>query len=55
MIYVVLGVPNTIYRSAQSETWIYGTVNNPVSINFFFKSGQSLYRKRLRPFKVADL
>lgn len=36
MIYVVLGVPNTIYRSAQSETWIYGTVNNPVSINFFF-------------------
>lgn len=36
MIYTIFGSPNTVFRSANSETWIYGSANNPLSVNFFF-------------------
>lgn len=36
MLYVVMGPPSTIYRTSNSETWVYGTVNNPASLNFMF-------------------
>jgi GWxTD domain-containing protein len=36
MLYVIMGAPTTIYRTSTSETWIYGTVNSPTSLNFMF-------------------
>ena len=36
MLYIIFGSPNTIYRGALSESWIYGTPNSNLSLNFFF-------------------
>jgi GWxTD domain-containing protein len=36
MLYIVLGVPNTVYRSSSTETWIYGTPNSTLALNFMF-------------------
>jgi GWxTD domain-containing protein len=36
MIYVIFGMPTTIYRSSESESWTYGTPNSSLSLNFFF-------------------
>jgi GWxTD domain-containing protein len=36
MIYVVLGSPSTVYRSSVSESWIYGSPNSALALNFFF-------------------
>jgi len=36
MIYVIFGVPNTVYRSSSTETWIYGTPNSTLALNFMF-------------------
>jgi GWxTD domain-containing protein len=36
MLYLVFGQPNVVYKSADSETWVYGQTNNPLSLNFFF-------------------
>ena len=36
MIYIIYGSPGTIYRSAESESWTYGTPNSSLSLNFFF-------------------
>lgn len=36
MLYIIFGSPNTIYRGAISESWIYGTPNSNLSLSFFF-------------------
>lgn len=36
MIYVIFGSPGTVYRSNESESWIYGTPNSSLALNFFF-------------------
>jgi hypothetical protein len=36
MIYIIFGSPGTIYRSDESESWIYGTPNSTLALNFFF-------------------
>jgi len=36
MIYVIFGAPNTVYRSSSTETWIYGTPNSTLALNFMF-------------------
>ena len=36
MIYIVFGPPNIVYRSDESESWIYGEENNFFSITFTF-------------------
>lgn len=36
MIYIVFGAPNIVYRSDESESWIYGEENNFFSITFTF-------------------
>lgn len=36
MIYIVFGAPNTVYRSSSTETWIYGTPNSTLALNFMF-------------------
>jgi GWxTD domain-containing protein len=36
MIYLIYGAPNTIYRSATSETWTYGEENNINSLQYSF-------------------
>lgn len=36
MIYIIFGSPGTVYKSAESESWIYGTPNSPLALNFFF-------------------
>jgi GWxTD domain-containing protein len=36
MIYVIFGSPGTIYKSDESESWIYGTPNSSLALNFFF-------------------
>lgn len=37
MIYIVFGAPNIVYRTDDSESWIYGEENNFFSITFSFK------------------
>lgn len=37
MIYIVFGPPNIIYKTSNSENWIYGEENNFMSLNFAFK------------------
>jgi len=36
MVYIIFGKPNNVYKSANAESWIYGTPNNALSLNFFF-------------------
>jgi GWxTD domain-containing protein len=36
MIYIIFGKPNNVYKSANAESWIYGSPNNALSLNFFF-------------------
>jgi len=47
MVYTVLGKPNNVYKSSTAESWIYGTANNALSINFFFT-------KVINPFSDND-
>ncbi|HBG69887.1 MAG: hypothetical protein A2W93_14840 [Bacteroidetes bacterium GWF2_43_63] len=37
MIYIVFGAPNIVYRTDDSESWIYGEENNFFSITFTFE------------------
>jgi len=37
MIFIIFGVPNFVYRSDESEIWIYGEENNFFSTTFTFK------------------
>lgn len=36
MIYIIFGLPNTVYKSSSTETWIYGTPNSTLALNFMF-------------------
>lgn len=36
MIYIVFGPPNVVYKSSESESWLYGEENNFMSICFNF-------------------
>lgn len=36
MLYIIMGSPNTILRSSGSESWIYGTANSSLALNFLF-------------------
>jgi GWxTD domain-containing protein len=36
MIYLIFGAPNVMYRTAASETWIYGEENNISSLSYSF-------------------
>ncbi|REJ81365.1 MAG: hypothetical protein DWQ44_09960 [Bacteroidetes bacterium] len=36
MIFIIFGSPNTVYRSSNSENWIYGSPNSALALNFFF-------------------
>jgi GWxTD domain-containing protein len=36
MIYIIFGSPGTIYKGAESESWIYGSPNSSLALNFFF-------------------
>jgi hypothetical protein len=36
IIFIVYGEPTTIYKSINSETWVYGEENNILSIKFNF-------------------
>lgn len=47
MIYIIMGKPNSVYKSSTAESWIYGTPNNALSINFFFT-------KVINPFSDND-
>ncbi|CAN5583859.1 hypothetical protein BH11BAC1_BH11BAC1_08830 [soil metagenome] len=47
MVYTVFGKPNNVYKSSTAESWIYGTPNNALSINFFFT-------KVINPFTDND-
>ena len=37
LLYIIFGNPSTIYRTSNSETWIYGEENNLNSISFTFR------------------
>lgn len=36
LIYIIFGSPGTIYKSSDTESWIYGTPNSALALNFFF-------------------
>lgn len=38
IIYIIFGEPNVVYKSINSEIWIYGEENNLMSLNFSFFS-----------------
>jgi hypothetical protein len=37
MIYLIFGAPQDVYKTAVSETWIYGIQGTPNSVTFNFK------------------
>lgn len=41
IIYMIFGPPNMVYKSAQSEAWVYGEANNHLSVNFVFNKTKS--------------
>lgn len=41
IIYMIFGPPNMVYKSAQSEAWVYGEANNHLSVNFVFNKNKS--------------
>ena len=47
MVYTIFGKPNSVYKSSNAESWIYGTPNNALSLNFFFT-------KVINPFTDND-
>jgi GWxTD domain-containing protein len=47
MIYCIYGPPNTVYKSIQGETWIYGTESNMSSLTFYFIKADN-------PFTMED-
>jgi GWxTD domain-containing protein len=47
MVYTVFGKPNNVYKSSSAESWVYGTPNNALSVNFFFT-------KVINPFTDND-
>ena len=47
MIFTIFGKPNIIYKDQNTETWIYGEENTPMSISFYFI-------KVLNPFSDND-
>lgn len=47
MIYTIFGKPNSIYKNSKAESWIYGSPNNALSLNFFFT-------KVINPFTEND-
>jgi GWxTD domain-containing protein len=36
MIYIIFGSPGTIFKGAETESWIYGSPNSSLALNFFF-------------------
>lgn len=47
MMYIIFGAPTAVYRSSNSETWVYGEENNIRSLHFTFV-------KVLNPFTDND-
>ncbi len=47
MIFCVYGPPNTVYKNAHGETWIYGTESNMSSLSFYFIKAEN-------PFTIDD-
>jgi len=47
LVYTVFGKPNTVYKSSTAESWIYGTPNSALAVNFFFT-------KAINPFSDND-
>lgn len=48
LVHIIFGIPNSIYRSDLSETWVFGEENNLLSLSFTFV-------KRDNPFSENDL
>ncbi len=48
LVHIIFGIPNSIYRSDLSETWVFGEENNLLSLSFTFV-------KRDTPFSENDL
>jgi GWxTD domain-containing protein len=48
LVHIIFGTPNSIYRSDNGETWIYGEENNLMSLTFTFV-------KQNNPFSDNDL
>lgn len=48
LVHIIFGIPNSIYRSDLSETWVFGEENNLLSLSFTFV-------KRDSPFTENDL
>lgn len=48
LVHIVFGIPNTIHRSSNSETWVYGEESSLLSMTFVFV-------KQSNPFSENDL
>lgn len=47
LIYMIFGPPNVLYKTSETETWVYGEENNIMSLNFSFS-------KLSNPFSEND-
>lgn len=45
MIYVVMGLPSSIIKNTNSETWIYGNDANPNSLRFVFRKSKNSFNE----------
>ncbi|MGE0636048.1 MAG: GWxTD domain-containing protein [Bacteroidia bacterium] len=41
LIYMIFGPPNVLYKTSETETWVYGEENNVMSLNFSFSRLQN--------------
>ncbi|MCG3165213.1 MAG: hypothetical protein POELPBGB_00975 [Bacteroidia bacterium] len=47
LIYIIYGPPNVLYKTSDTETWVYGEKNNVMSLNFSFS-------RLINPFSEND-
>ncbi|RMG81811.1 MAG: GWxTD domain-containing protein, partial [Bacteroidetes bacterium] len=47
MIYLIFGPPNSVYKTNDSESWVYGEDNNLMSINFVFVKKEHPFTQNL--------
>lgn len=47
LVYMIFGPPNVLYKTSETETWVYGEENNVMSLNFSFS-------RLINPFSEND-
>ena len=55
MVFIVFGPPNNVYRTSDTETWMYGDVSNPANVNLATSTSYTFtFNKIENPFSEND-